>query len=249
MTSIEITVRNYKNLLKELQKERNLLPKGALIIRDTRYYIHEKGKKDRGITRQPRKIAQLARRKYIDVLITVITNYLATPLSEVHQFKFPTHEKIIASLPKAYQSLPDSYFYQTPLITWLQRPVPSPRHQDSLLYPTKAGFLVRSKEEVLISNTLTDNNIPHKYELLYRVDGFTARPDFTIKNPYTGKTHYWEHHGAFHVEKYGESAHKKIVSYTKSGLILNDTLIITYADDIKTPNRLQEIIDAMILKV
>jgi len=239
---------NYQNLLLALKKEKRSLLEGALIRRGTRFFHYLKGK-ERGITRQPRKIAQLARRKYIDVLITVITNYLATPLSEVHQFKFPAHKEIITSLPTAYHSLPDSYFYQTSLITWLQRPVPSPRHQDSLLYPTKAGFLVRSKEEVLISNTLTDNNIPHKYELLYRVDGFTARPDFTIKNPYTGKTTLWEHHGAFHVEKYGENAHKKIVSYTKSGLILNDTLIITYTDDIKTPNRLQEIIDTMILKV
>jgi len=245
---MKILVKNYQKLLEELKSEQRLLLPGYLIIRGQRYY-HRLNGCDRGITRQTEKIIQLARQKYIDVLITIITNYLAAPLSDIHNFRFSTHAEIIASLPNAYQNLPDHYFYQTSLKSWLQQPIPPPHHEEDLHYPTKAGYFVRSKEEVLISDTLTDNNIPHLYELPYRSGNFITRPDFTIKNPYTGTTSVWEHHGAFHLKQYGEKAHKKILSYTKSGLIVNDTLIITYADDITIPGRLQEIIDTTMLKI
>ena len=249
MTSIKPVVENYTYLLQELKSEWNLLPKGALITRGTQYYVYEKGKKDRGITRQPKKIMQLARRKYVEVLIRSLTDYLASPLKDSHSFNFPTHKEIVTSLPNAYQDLPDTYFYQTSLTSWLQQSIPLPRYPEARCYPTKAGYLVRSKEEVFISDALTDHGIPHQYELPYQTSNGVFRPDFTIKNPYTGKTIIWEHHGAFHVEKYGESAHRKILSYTKAGLLLNDTLIVTYSDDLKTPNRLEEIIDAIRLKI
>jgi len=249
MKKIEIIAKNYQKLLGELQQEQRLLLLGYLIVRGKRYY-HRLNGQDRGITRQPEKIAQLARRKYVDVLITEISNYLNTPLQDIHKFRFSTHKEIIASLPAAYQSLPDHYFYQTLLKAWLSQPInTNPRYPENLIYPTKADFLVRSKEEAFISNALTDNGIPHQFEALYKLDGLLIYPDFTIKNPYTGKVFIWEHHDAFHMEKYGESAHKKIVSYTKDGLVLNENLIITYSDDIKTPHRLQEIIDAVILRI
>jgi len=251
MKTAKIVVQNYTKLLEELKREQKLLPQGRLVIRlgGKRYSHHLEGR-EYGITHEPEKIAQLARSKYVDVLITEFSNYLNTPLKDTHNFRFPTHKEIVASLPAAYQSLPDHYFYQTSSNDWLSQPTnTNPRYSENLAYPTKAGFLVRSKEEVLVSNALADNNIPHKFEVPYKLDGLLIYPDFTIKNPYTGKIHLWEHHGAFHMEKYGEAAHKKIVSYTKDGLTLNDTLIITYSDDIKTPHRLQEIIDTVILTI
>lgn len=245
----DVVAKNYSKLLEDLQSEKKILPQGSLIIRRDRYSHYLKGK-EYGITRQAEKIMQLARSKYVDVLIEVIADYLDTPLKDIDKFQFPTHTEIVASLPAAIQKIPDSYFYQTSLESWLNQPTnTNPRYREKCIYPTKAGFLVRSKEEVLISNVLTDNGIPHKYEEAYELGGHIIYPDFTIKNPYTGQQSIWEHNGAFHIEKYGETAHKKIVSYAKNGLILNDTLIITYADDIKMPGRIQEIVDTAILKI
>ena len=249
MKVINTAVANYKKLLTELHQEKQLLPRGSLVARKNRYSHYLNGR-ELGITQQPEKIVQLARSKYVEVLIMELSNYLNTPLKDIHKFTFPTHKKVIASLPKAYQKLPDHYFYQTSLDAWLNQPVnTNPRYLEHLTYPTKSGIFVRSKEEVLISNALTDNGIPHKFEVVHKVGGLHFYPDFTIRNPYTGKQFILEHHGAFHIEKYGETAHKKIVAYNDEGLILNDTLIITYSDDIKTPNRLQEIIDTVILRI
>ncbi|MCL2559628.1 MAG: hypothetical protein FWE07_04005 [Turicibacter sp.] len=242
MNLTESKVATYKKLLENLEKERASLPPGHLIIRGTRYYQRIDGH-DRGITRQPKKVQQLARARYIDTLIKIIKNVLNTTPHKIKDFKFPTHQEIINKLPKTFSKLPDDYFKLTHLNDWLSKKhSQNPRYREDLVYPTKSGILVRSKEEILISNTLTDLGIPHKYEAPYQLAGKTIYPDFTLINPYTTKETLWEHHGAFHLENYGLQSHQKLLAYCQSGLIPNDTLIITYPDDIKIPNRLKKII-------
>ena len=239
----------YKDLLESLKQERKPFPSGSLIIRNKRHY-QRISRKDKGITQDRDKVRQLSRKRYIDILIKGITEYLNTPLKDIHQFKFPTHEQIIQTFPPSFQELPDSYFQISTLDAWLSQPFKTnPNNKEALIYPTKQDYKVRSKEEIFITNALTDHNIPHRYEAAYRLGTKTVYPDYTLINRYTGKQFIWEHHGAFHIEKYGKNAHKKIVAYTNNGLLLNDTLIITYDDDIKIKGRLQEIIKNIIMKI
>ena len=249
MKNTTIAAQGYKDLLENLEQEQNELPPGYLVIRNKRYYQRINGC-DHGITRELDKIHQLSRKRYINVIIKEITQYLNTPLKDIHHFNFSTHEQILHTFPAAFLELPNAYFQISSLDAWLSKPITmNPSYKDALIYPTKSGLMVRSKEEVILSNALTDYNIPHRFEDPYQLGKKTIYPDFTILNPYTGKQFIWEHHGSFHIENYGEKAHKKIVSYTQNGLILGDTLIITYNDDIKEPGRLQEIIEKIILKI
>ena len=249
MKNKTVAIHVYKNLLKNLKQEQESLASGYLIIRDKRYY-QRINRCDSGITRNPDLIRQLVRKRYINILIKVITEYLNTPLNDIHQFNFPTHEQIINSLPSAFREFPDSYFQIASLDAWLSKPVKTnPNFKEAIIYPTKGRYKVRSKEEVILSNALVDHNIPHKYEAAYRLGTKTVYPDYTIVNSYTGKQLIWEHLGGFHIENYGEGAHKKIIAYIENGLVLNDTLIITYNADIRTTGRLEEIIKKIILKI
>ena len=239
----------YKNLLENLKQEQKSLASGSLIIRNKRYY-QRNNRCDSGITRNLDLVRQLARKRYINILIKVITEYLNTPLKDIHEFNFPTHEQIINTLPSTFQELPESYFQISSLDAWISKPIKTnPNYTEALIYPTKGKYKVRSKEEVILSNALVDHNIPHKYEAAYQLGPKTVYPDYTIINSYTGKQLIWEHIGGFHIENYGESAHKKIIAYIKNGLILDDTLIITYNDDIRTTGRVEEIIKKIILKI
>ena len=249
MKNTTITAQIYTNLLRLLKKEHESLPAGYLVIRGKRYSQHIDGR-DYGITQKTDKIQQLARKRYVDVLIQEITEYLNTPLKDIHLHKFPTHKEIIRSFPPTVQALPDAYFKLSSLEAWIAEPfIKRSDHKDGLKFPTKSSFEVRSKEEVILANTLTDNDIPFKYEAPFQLGKITVHPDFTLINPYTGKQSIWEHLGSFHIEKYGEQANQKILAYIQSGLLLNETLIITYANDITTPGRIEAIIENIILKI
>ena len=251
MKNTAISAQTYANLLKFLKREHESLPAGYIVIRGKgKRYSQRIDGRDYGITQKTDKIQQLVRKRYVDVLIKEITKYLNTPLKDIHLHKFPTHEEIIRSFPPTVQALPDSYFKLSSLGAWIAEPfIKRSDHKDGLIFPTKSGFYVRSKEEVILANTLFDNNIPFKYEAPFQLGNITVHPDFTLINPYTGKRFIWEHIGAFHIEKYGEKAHRKILAYTQSGLLLNETLIITYASDITTEGRIQALIENIILKI
>lgn len=77
-------------------------------------------------------------------------------------------------------------------------------------YPTglkifaKAGHLVRSKEELLISNLLFDSNISYSYEKkLVAENGTYKLPDFTVIDKF-GREWHWEHLGMLNDPKYRE---------------------------------------------
>lgn len=68
--------------------------------------------------------------------------------------------------------------------------------EDKTEFYTKRGERVRSKSEILIANTLNDNNIPYRYECPVEVDiGKKLYPDFMVLNRKQRKEFYWEHLG------------------------------------------------------
>lgn len=97
---------------------------------------------------------------------------------------------------------------------------------------TKEGVLVKSKAEQIIADELYDSGIPFKYELGIKcLDNSFRSPDFTVMNPVTGKIFYWEHFGMMDRPEYVRDKVDKMNSYSLSGIIPGDNLIMTIADD------------------
>jgi len=97
---------------------------------------------------------------------------------------------------------------------------------------TKEGVLVKSKAEQIIADELFDYKIPFKYELgLNCADHAFKSPDFTVMSPTTGKVYYWEHFGMLDRPDYVNDMVDKMNSYSLTGLIPGDNLILTIADN------------------
>ena len=97
---------------------------------------------------------------------------------------------------------------------------------------TKEGVLVKSKAEQIIADELYDSKIPFKYELGIKCfDQSYRSPDFTVMNPVVGKVFYWEHFGMMDKIEYARDKVDKMNSYSLSGIVPGDNLIITMADD------------------
>lgn len=88
---------------------------------------------------------------------------------------------------------------------------------------------MRSKSEVLIANTLALRGIPYKYECpVYRANGVSLHPDFTILDVKNRKIKYWEHLGKMDDMSYVTSNIWKLEEYKKIGINLGDNLFVTY---------------------
>lgn len=94
-------------------------------------------------------------------------------------------------------------------------------YAENRIQRTKAGFLVRSKSEVIIANQLIDAGISltaenYEQKLSSEQDPQDYRlPDFTFS--YKGKQYYWEHLGMLHVASYKQAWQRKEKWYKDNG--------------------------------
>lgn len=223
--------------LQDLEHELAKLPNGYLVRRGKAYY-HKVSDKETGITKQPDKIKQLARKKYVLARMAQlqgVNEQLSAP-------------KLIATLGGAYRDLPQDYFYHPEIREWQDKKFPkNSRYAKDLIYPNRNGVLMRSKSEVMISNLLDMYKIPYHYETLLFLGERHFHPDFTIKNPYTGKFIIWEHFGLLNKPGYVESMEEKMACYYNHGYKAFDNFIFTFEFDLKNPERMRQIIEEIIL--
>jgi ATP-dependent exoDNAse (exonuclease V) alpha subunit len=93
-----------------------------------------------------------------------------------------------------------------------------------LVHQTRAGFLVRSKSEVIIANEL--DHAREKHGLSYEYEGElpserggAARyPDFTIRDDVKGRVYFWEHLGMLRNERYRKAWNAKRSWYAANGV-------------------------------
>ena len=113
-----------------------------------------------------------------------------------------------------------------------------------MIYETKKGELVRSKSELIIANLLFENDLDYRYEEEYK--GKKVRgsmfPDFQF-NLLDGEIIVWEHLGLLTEEAYNSQWQYKKEWYLKNGLISNETLFLSYEEDIQKSERLLLIIE------
>lgn len=85
---------------------------------------------------------------------------------------------------------------------------------------TARGELVISKSEVIIANEFHRLGIDYHYEKPLQFGTDKPRyPDFTIDDPATGSTVYWEHCGMLSDDGYRERWEKKQEWYRSNGVL------------------------------
>ena len=247
MKSLIETWKDCQKELEEINKELETKPEGYLSKR-RKFYYHTINGKEIGITKKPEIIRSLCRKAYLLARKEqLIYNMILTP-KELKNFDERTPKELIAALSSAYQEVPISYFYHPSIEEWLadsykKHPYPPEEGQG---YTTKNGVRVRSKSECFIATQLENYQIPYRYEAALKLKSKMEYPDFTIKNPITGKTIIWEHFGALHLSDYEKRMNEKMESYLMSGYIQNDTIIYTFEFQVENINRLQKIIETLI---
>ena len=242
MGNLLIKLKNFMKELEEINKEVATLPIGHL-VRKGKFYYHRIGKKDTGITKKPEIIRLLCRKKYL----IARKEQLANMMLDIKCFDIYTPRELITEFSSVYQELPISYFYHPLIETWLAEPYEKHPYPSEAGWGTKNGVSVRSKSEYLIATELENYQIPYRYEAVLRLGNKKESPDFTIKNPFTGKTIIWEHFGALHLPDYEKKMNEKMDAYLTHGYLPNETLIYTFEFHLKKVSRIQKIIEEIIL--
>jgi ATP-dependent exoDNAse (exonuclease V) alpha subunit len=94
------------------------------------------------------------------------------------------------------------------------------RYDGKHIHRTARGELVMSKSEVIIANELLRRGIDYAYEKELRFGaGRTCKPDFTIDDPASGLTVYWEHCGMLDDPEYAERWELKKKWYRENGVL------------------------------
>ncbi|MCL2559480.1 MAG: hypothetical protein FWE07_03245 [Turicibacter sp.] len=254
MKMIKLLVEKYHKELSDIQAELKTLPLGSLLGRkwkNTTHYYHEINGKQVGITKNPAKIKELARKKFLlarEKQLTTLTKLLARITKSANLLLAP--KELIATFANTYKNLPASYYYHPSIEKWLAQPYKKNTYNpEELIYQSKGGTFFRSKSERDIGNLLEEYDIPYRYDSVVTLNGKNEiSPDFIIKAPYTGETIILEHNGALHKDGYKDRMNDKMDTYLKHGFIEGETLICTFEYHLRDHDRIRKIIEEIILK-
>lgn len=239
----------YKKELELINKEIHNSLDGFL-VKKGRYYYHRINKKETGITKNPALVQRLLRERYMLTRKEILEKNLSIITDSTNKLNKSTHKELIQSLPNAYQDLPITFFYHPSTAAWIAADYQRNRAPlGGRKYITKKGIRVRSKSELLIANLLEAYNIPYRYDGAITLGGITKFPDFILLNPFTGKQIIWEHFGATNLPGYEENMNVKMNLYTKHGYTPFETFIYTFEYEVGDPQRLQELIENVILGI
>ena len=164
------------------------------------------------------KIKKAAQRQY-SVLQRFLKNYRPDELKEIYANLSEVKRKTVIPVEISdaeYIRQWQSYKYESKMIS-----EDVPEHYTSL------GERVRSKSEVMIADTLKQENIPYRYECPLSLGGKTVYPDFTILRTGDRETIYWEHLGMMDNPEYVQSALRKVRMYEEQGIYPGIRLILT----------------------
>jgi len=209
-------------------------------------FLYEKVKeKEVGITNDEKLIMQYCRKALVLFLIKHLKKQQSLPAREVVTLSI---KEIIAALSKSYQSFPLHYYFHSQYNDWLKmKSPPTTFHTENLKYPTLKGISVRSKSESITANHLYTKGIPFLYEAPFKTDDKPIYPDFLLFCPYTGRLISWEHFGALHQDGYERKMRDKIQLFHDLGFRLFHNVIYSFESDIEDANRIEELIERVVL--
>lgn len=225
-----------------LEKQLKCMPAGTLLIapgttpNSFRYYRRESSTDKNGtyLDKSKQEIKkQLAGKKYYEKLHTAVSKEL-TILEKMNKLNHTdaiihTYESLNDGLKKLIHPInvdDDTYATMWEAVTYEGLEFAA---EDKTEFYTKRGERVRSKSELLIANTLYDNNIPYRYEYpLEQDNGRKLYPDFMVLNRKQRKEFYWEHLGMMDNPDYVGHNIWKFNEYRKAGVVLGANLFVTY---------------------
>lgn len=147
------------------------------------------------------------------------------------RYHVPAKAEQLLTQNSEYQRLLSPYFkpLSEELEEWSKSPFnQNPNYPEHKIHPTPSGNMVRSKSEVLIDMALYTHKIPFRYECELILDGFCIYPDFTVRNPRTGKLYLWEHFGKMDDPNYARKTSLKLNTYITNNTFPDIDLITTY---------------------
>ena len=230
-----------RRFLASLETRWNVLPEGALWLRETgggRLYYREfrdGGEKMRIAIpgRMPsgrRLISQLLERrviyharpklrKSIKALEQAVANlYMLDPQTRAEGERLPDH----LFLPDQLNA--QKWLEDTEAVNYRT----NPGYSEGLQHITSQGQTVRSKSEVLISDALREAGLPFRYECeLVLSNGEVIYPDFTVYLPEENRLIYIEHFGRMDDPAYALKNLRRLEKYADSGFILGYDLFYT----------------------
>lgn len=228
----------YDNLcrrIEQIQKDLSHLPEGKLICshhnKHSKWYLTD-GHLKTYIPKSNRSLAeQLAHKKYLSFLLDDLEKEKRALSLYLHHHPSTSKSTELLTAYPAYQELLAPAF--TPLSQelahWMNSPYEkNPKHPETLIHKGIANTYLRSKSEVMIDMLLRRYNIPFRYECALQLGNSVFYPDFTLRHPYTGTFHYWEHFGMMDSQPYIDQTSSKINLYSSNGIIPGIQLITTF---------------------
>ena len=246
---IERELETFKFLKKTKEKQIANLPEGSIKVYTQRkkeknygtyYRILENGE-NRIITRDKALIRKLSLKRFLEIQVKMMENYIGKLEEAVRIGKEISIENIIKEMPaalwkfleydtgeNAIKTLEESR--KQKMENWKAAPfLSNPYKYEKIRHYTSDGNSVRSKSELVIYEQLLQYGIVFKYECPLEIDGTVCYPDFTIMLP-NGKIIYWEHAGMMSDEVYRNKHKMKMEKYEKVGIVPWENLIVTYDD-------------------
>ena len=208
--------------IEDVKRRLQALPDGSLVCSRNGNYWKWYWNSGDGLSYLPKSARPLAEklavRKYLSLLLrslqarrSFLDSYLAR--------KSQTAEQAVQAFLEdpAYQPLLAPYF--TPLSPELAQWAAAPYDQNPLfpeqrIHKCASGHLVRSKSEAIIDMVLYTSRVPFRYECALTLGKTVIYPDFTIRDPSSGKTYYWEHFGMMDQPSYASRTFSKLHLYT-----------------------------------
>jgi len=233
--------------INKVDQELQHVPLGYLVKKQKQYY-HSSNGKEIGINKQPDLIKQLCRKRYLLTYRKQLIHNLSAGVKNINNYDKRSPADLIKSLPNSYQGTPPNYFYCPEVAQWVTEEYEKNTYSTpDGSYFSKRGIAVRSKSEALIASLLEDYNLPYRYDAILQLGDWRKSPDFIIRNPFNGRTFIWEHFGALHESGYEQKMNDKMSLYLQHGYVSFETLIYTFEFDLRSPVRLKNLVQDIIL--
>lgn len=240
--------------LNRLKQEYSHLPKSTLRIKKTNGYMcayEAKGKQEKGIGSDRRRLKKLARKLYLEREIMLTEKYcrvLKKALNECYKATKNIKERqfnMTIQRTAAFLHFEQIAFSEADL-KWKKTGVRNNYMSQDLEYISLKDELLRSKSELMIANRLDYYGVLYKCEPRIYTENHIYYPDFLIKLK-DGRIIMWEHFGREDLEEYRKKSEEKIKEYRGIGFTRNVNLICTYEENTKSEKIIDDIIKRYLL--
>lgn len=223
------------------------------------YYFDKRHAGERtAISKNPKLVRSLARRRYLDSELRDldrILNCLDRASSTLQNIAKGSSTIKLYNYYKKAGIDPLTVFFTDEQLKWIDAPyAPNPYHKEGLRYETDGYIPVRSRAEARFGSRFEARGIPYRYDDIIilelnrdgRIVEKTYYADFKIPN-FRGGVSVCELLGAFQISNYSTNALEKLNHYEESGAIKPNELFWTFESTVFDNQKLDALIDRMLL--